>query len=159
MIAIGSDPARIDARPAALPSHVPSAARTLRAPLGRSSPGRSWVCTVNNPSKLYKFGSCLTTHCPLPIQRDTWRSRTLLRDDGALNGAWPSPRHVCRCRPGPTGSPLEGESCRHIIHQHTRLQSAPAEVSLRVMKAKACGVWQSRREPGEGTVAGPRATL
>ena len=32
-----------------------------------------------------------------------------LWDNGALNGAWPSPRHVCRCRAGPAGSPLRGE--------------------------------------------------
>ena len=79
--------------------------------------------------------------------RDTWLSRTPLRDNGALTGAWPSPRHVCRCRPGPAGSPLEGEP---RAHQHTRPQSAPADVSLHVTKAKVWAFGRAVESLGQG---------
>ena len=53
------------------------------------------------------------------------------------------------------------EESRGAPTQPSWPQSAPAEVSLCAIKAKACGgrtgVWQRRRAPRAGTAAGPRA--
>ena len=43
------------------------------------------MCTVNNASKSYKFGSCLTTHCPLPRYNGTHGGRGLSSGTTALS--------------------------------------------------------------------------
>ena len=89
---------------------------------------RPWESRGAINGNVYKLTGASLINISLPVQRDTWRSRNLLRDNGALTGAWPSPRHVCRCRPGPAGSPSRrraaGASTRPASERTRRCEPA-----------------------------------